>query len=181
MACVSFRGRRARQRTGAIHSLRRLRSPPGRRSAGSGELSRTSASPSRPSLARMTLSLLSARSGAGRAPRPAAWSGSSGLKATAWRRCGPTMPRRPVTDRPAHISQHCTLCGMTERSDSAAIMVGAAEDPAPRSPVKPQAPATPVGALGDSRTCIDDRAGWLCDRLGAAAPGRAARAQRRAL
>ena len=35
---------------------------------------------------------------------------------------------------------------MTERSDSATIIAGAAEDPAPRSPVKPQVPgaADPV-------------------------------------
>jgi hypothetical protein len=38
---------------------------------------------------------------------------------------------------------------MTEHSDSATIIAGAAEDPAPRSPVKPQASATRVGALGD--------------------------------
>jgi hypothetical protein len=37
---------------------------------------------------------------------------------------------------------------MTERSDSATIIAGAAEDPASRSPVKPQASATRIGALG---------------------------------
>jgi hypothetical protein len=56
----------------------------------------------------------------------------------------------------------------------------AAEDPAPRSPVKPQVSATRVGALGDHPLA------WMtghggCDRLAAAAPERAARGQRRAL
>jgi hypothetical protein len=38
---------------------------------------------------------------------------------------------------------------MTERSGRATIIMDAAEDPAPRSPVKPQASATPAVALGD--------------------------------
>jgi hypothetical protein len=37
---------------------------------------------------------------------------------------------------------------MTERSGSATIIKGAAEDPAPLSPVTPQAPATRAGAPG---------------------------------
>ena len=40
--------------------------------------------------------------------------------------------------------------GMTERCDSAAIIPGTAEDPAPRSSVTPQALATQVGALADT-------------------------------
>jgi hypothetical protein len=46
---------------------------------------------------------------------------------------------------------------MTERSDSAMIIAGAAEHPAPRSPVKQQAPAIRVGALGV--TCLHRRPG----------------------
>jgi len=55
MACVSFRGRRASQRTGRYTAYAGSAPLPGRRSAGSGQPSRTSGSPSRSSLARMTL------------------------------------------------------------------------------------------------------------------------------
>ena len=41
-----------------------------------------------------------------------------------------------------------TYGGMTERSDRLSIVGGAAEDPAPRSPVKPQETTTVTGALG---------------------------------
>jgi hypothetical protein len=46
---------------------------------------------------------------------------------------------------------------MTERSDSAAIIAGAAEDPAPRSPVKPQ--ASPPGPALSVITCLHRRPG----------------------
>ena len=56
---------------------------------------------------------------------------------------------------PKHAND--TQRGMTERSDSATIIAGAAEDLAPRSPVKPQASATRAGAPGD--TCLHRRPG----------------------
>jgi hypothetical protein len=67
---------------------------------------------------------------------------------------------------------------MTERSDSATTIKGAAEDPAPRSPVKPQAPATRVGALDDHLPASTTGQGGS-DKLAAAAPERAAPGQRR--
>ena len=41
------------------------------------------------------------------------------------------------------------LGGMTERSGSATIIAGAAEDPVPRSGVKPQEPASRIGVPRD--------------------------------
>ena len=69
--------------------------------------------------------------------------------------------------------------GMTGRSDRLADRRWAAEDPASRSPVKPQQTTT-APALSAVNCCIDDRAGWLCDRL-AAAPRSGRTGQGRAL
>jgi hypothetical protein len=43
-------------------------------------------------------------------------------------------------------------CGMTERSGSATIIAGAAEDPVPRSPVKPE--GRPPGSAFPAITCL---------------------------
>ena len=69
---------------------------------------------------------------------------------------------------------------MTERSDSATIIAGAAEDPAPRLPVKPQAPAIRVGALGGDLPASPTGQGGSVTSWRQQPPERAARGQRRA-
>ena len=85
-----------------------------------------------------------------------------------------------VRDEGGLVGENNPVRGMTERSDSATIIAGAAEDPAPRLPVKPQAPAIRVGALGGDLPASTTGQGGSVTSWRQQPPERAARGQRRA-